>query len=112
MGGNKMEVLKMPDGKVETIPSPMAARELHTGRSRNRYRVFYWKPFAAITSSTSAFRPASPMNWHRSYHESKFNPEAVSATNDYGLMQINEVNHDRLEEQYQCADTPMNWHRS
>ena len=37
-------------------------------------------------------------------HESKFNPEAVSATNDYGLMQINEVNHDRLEEQYQCAD--------
>lgn len=37
-------------------------------------------------------------------HESKFNPEAVSATNDYGLMQINEVNHDRLEEQYQYAD--------
>lgn len=37
-------------------------------------------------------------------HESKFNPEAVGATNDYGLMQINEVNHDRLEEQYQCAD--------
>lgn len=37
-------------------------------------------------------------------HESKFNPEAVSATNDYGLMQINEVNHDRLEEQCQCAD--------
>ena len=37
-------------------------------------------------------------------HESKFNPEAVSETNDYGLMQINEVNHDRLEEQYRCAD--------
>lgn len=37
-------------------------------------------------------------------HESRFNPEAVSATNDYGLMQINEVNHDRLEEQYRCAD--------
>ena len=37
-------------------------------------------------------------------HESKFNPEAVSATNDYGLMQINEVNHDRLEGQYRCAD--------
>lgn len=37
-------------------------------------------------------------------HESKFNPEIVSKTNDYGLMQINEVNHDRLAEQYQCAD--------
>lgn len=37
-------------------------------------------------------------------HESKFNPEAVSATNDYGLMQINVVNHERLEEQYRCAD--------
>ena len=37
-------------------------------------------------------------------HESRFNPEAISRTNDYGLMQINEVNHDRLEEQYQCAD--------
>lgn len=37
-------------------------------------------------------------------HESKFNPEIVSKTNDYGLMQINEVNHDRLEEQYRCAD--------
>ena len=28
----------------------------------------------------------------------------MSETNDYGLMQINEVNHDRLEEQYRCAD--------
>ena len=37
-------------------------------------------------------------------HESRFNPEAISSTNDYGLMQINEVNHDRLEEQYHCAD--------
>ena len=27
------------------------------------------------------------------YHESKFNPDAVSSTNDYGLMQINICNH-------------------
>lgn len=26
-------------------------------------------------------------------HESQFNPEIVSKTDDYGLMQINEVNH-------------------
>jgi len=37
-------------------------------------------------------------------HESGFNPEAVSSTDDYGLMQINAVNHGRLEEQYRCAD--------
>lgn len=37
-------------------------------------------------------------------HESKFNPETVSDTDDYGLMQVNEVNHDRFEEQYRCAD--------
>lgn len=37
-------------------------------------------------------------------HESKFNPEAVSKTDDYGLMQINEINHELLEEQYRAAD--------
>lgn len=37
-------------------------------------------------------------------HESQFNPEAVSNTNDYGLMQINEINHGQLEEQYRAAD--------
>lgn len=37
-------------------------------------------------------------------HESKFNPEAVSKTYDYGLMQINEINHEQLEEQYRAAD--------
>ena len=37
-------------------------------------------------------------------HESGFNPEVVSATDDYGLMQINEINHERLEEKYRCAD--------
>lgn len=37
-------------------------------------------------------------------HESHFNPEAISKTDDYGLMQINEVNHTWLNEEYQCAD--------
>lgn len=37
-------------------------------------------------------------------HESKFNPEAVSETNDYGLMQINKCNHSLLEESYRTAD--------
>lgn len=37
-------------------------------------------------------------------HESRFNPEVVSSTDDYGLMQINEVNHEWLEEDYRCAD--------
>lgn len=36
--------------------------------------------------------------------ESEFNPEAVSDTGDYGLMQINTVNHEALEEQYRSAD--------
>lgn len=36
--------------------------------------------------------------------ESQFNPETVSKTNDYGLMQINEINLDSLEEQYRTAD--------
>lgn len=37
-------------------------------------------------------------------HESGFNPEVISATDDYGLMQINAINHDRLEKKYRCAD--------
>lgn len=37
-------------------------------------------------------------------HESRFNPEAVSSTGDYGLMQINEVNHKNLEERFRTAD--------
>lgn len=37
-------------------------------------------------------------------HESNFNPEVVSKTEDYGLMQINEVNHSWLNEEYRCAD--------
>ena len=37
-------------------------------------------------------------------HESRFNPEVVSSTDDYGLMQINEINHVWLEEDYRCAD--------
>lgn len=37
-------------------------------------------------------------------HESGFDPEAVSPTDDYGLMQINVVNHEWLKEEYRCAD--------
>ena len=37
-------------------------------------------------------------------HESGFNPEAVSSTDDYGLMQIHAVNHEWLKEEYRCAD--------
>lgn len=37
-------------------------------------------------------------------HESRFNPEVVSSTDDYGLMQINAINHEQLEEQYRAAD--------
>lgn len=37
-------------------------------------------------------------------HESQFDPEAISGTDDYGLMQINSINHGMLEEQYRCAD--------
>lgn len=37
-------------------------------------------------------------------HESHFNPEIVSNTDDYGLMQINAINHEQLEEQYRAAD--------
>lgn len=37
-------------------------------------------------------------------HESGFNPEVISSTDDYGLMQINAVNHEWLEEKYRIAD--------
>lgn len=37
-------------------------------------------------------------------HESGFDPEAVSPTDDYGLMQINAVNYEWLKEEYRCAD--------
>lgn len=37
-------------------------------------------------------------------HESGFNQEVISSTNDYGLMQINAVNHEWLEEKYRVAN--------
>lgn len=37
-------------------------------------------------------------------HESQFNPEAVSDTGDFGLMQINTINHKWLAEEYRTAD--------
>ena len=37
-------------------------------------------------------------------HESGFNSEVISSTNDYGLMQINAINHEWLEEKYRVAD--------
>ncbi len=38
------------------------------------------------------------------YHESRFNPNAYSGTNDYGLMQINIQNHDWLSEKFGKSD--------
>ena len=37
-------------------------------------------------------------------HESRFDPEIISNTDDYGLMQINAVNHTWLNEEFRCAD--------
>ena len=37
-------------------------------------------------------------------HESQFDAEAVSSTGDYGLMQINEINHETLAEKYRTGD--------
>lgn len=37
-------------------------------------------------------------------YESNFNPEIVSDTDDYGLLQINKINHETLKEQYKAAD--------
>lgn len=37
-------------------------------------------------------------------HESQFNPEVVSDTNDYGLMQLNICVHEDLEANYRTAD--------
>lgn len=36
--------------------------------------------------------------------ESGFNPEIISSTNDYGLLQINKVNHEWLKKSYRTAD--------
>ena len=36
--------------------------------------------------------------------ESGFNPEIISPTNDYGLLQINKVNHEWLKKSYRTAD--------
>ena len=36
--------------------------------------------------------------------ESQFNADAISATNDFGLMQINKINHQWLEEKYRTGD--------
>lgn len=36
--------------------------------------------------------------------ESNYNPDVISASNDYGLMQINEINHPYLQEQLEIMD--------
>lgn len=36
--------------------------------------------------------------------ESDFIPEAMSGTNDYGLMQINKINHERMQEEFGITD--------
>lgn len=36
--------------------------------------------------------------------ESNYNPDVISKTNDYGLMQINEINHPYLQEQLGITD--------
>lgn len=36
--------------------------------------------------------------------ESNFNPEIISSTNDYGLMQLNKINHEWLKEEYRATD--------
>lgn len=36
--------------------------------------------------------------------ESNYNPDVISASNDYGLMQINEINHPYLQEQLGITD--------
>lgn len=38
------------------------------------------------------------------WQESNFNPELISTTNDYGLMQINKCNHDWLSEELGITD--------
>lgn len=38
------------------------------------------------------------------WQESSFNPTLISKTNDYGLMQINKINHSRLREQLGITD--------
>ncbi|NLZ53034.1 MAG: lytic transglycosylase domain-containing protein [Thermoanaerobacteraceae bacterium] len=38
------------------------------------------------------------------WHESNFNEKAVSETNDYGLMQINKINHKWLSEKFGITD--------
>ena len=38
------------------------------------------------------------------WHESNFNEKAVSRTNDYGLMQINKINHKWLSEKFGITD--------
>lgn len=37
-------------------------------------------------------------------HESSFNPDAISRTDDYGLMQINKINHKTFEKTYGYTD--------
>jgi soluble lytic murein transglycosylase-like protein len=36
--------------------------------------------------------------------ESDFNQDAIGSTDDYGLMQINKINHEMLKEEYRAAD--------
>lgn len=90
------ETVEVPSYRSEILPSETEVTYFDIPLSKNLQRYIY-----EICSDEKV--PVT-LVMAMIEHESKFDPETVSNTDDYGLMQINEINHSELEEKYRAAD--------
>ena len=89
--------------------SPVETTEVTTSKSVEDIRVYYDCPLSHDLQDyirTLCGNYGVPMSLIIAMIEveSSFRPNVVSKTNDYGLMQINKVNHEWLREEYGITD--------
>lgn len=92
----KVEV-KEESMEVESKETPIY--ELDFGLDQNLQKMIYDK--------CSEFELDFIKTMGLIYCESKFQPDLISSTNDYGLFQINRVNHKRLSETLKTKNDPL-----
>lgn len=92
----KTVTVEVPTYTERTIPSETDVTYLDIPLSHNLQRY--------ITDICSDEGVPVALVYAMIEHESQFDEEAVSGTNDYGLMQINSINSEYLEKEYKVTD--------
>lgn len=102
----------IPASKCETTAVAVMTsteRDSKEAEKSEKEKVYYPCPLSLdlqdyITSVCSANNVPVPLVLAIIEVESSFQADAVSETNDYGLMQINKINHKQLSEKYGITD--------